>query len=36
MFHSLTPSASGVDVFIEVIHKLYISNEQMIHRLYII
>lgn len=36
IFHCLSPSASGVDVFIGVIHTLYISNEQMIHKLCII
>lgn len=35
MFHCLSLSASGV-VFTEVIHTLCISNEQMIHKLYII
>lgn len=36
IFHSLSPPASGVDVCIKVIHKPYISDEQMIHKLYII
>lgn len=36
IFHCLPLSASGIDVLIEVIHKLYISNEQITHRLYII